>query len=75
MAYAVAGAAEGLFAPYKVATWADIPAGAKEKTGLWFMDYGGVIAIARYPSEVGYIPYGAGKNAWAAFLGPRLTRN
>jgi len=45
LAYAVAGAAEGLFAPYKVATWADIPEGAKEKTGLWFMDYGGIIAI------------------------------
>jgi putative spermidine/putrescine transport system substrate-binding protein len=45
LAFAVQGAAEGLFAPYKVATWNDIPAGAKQKDGLYVSDYGGVIAI------------------------------
>ena len=43
--FAVQGAQEGLWAPYKVATWNDIPADAKESNGLWFSDYGGYIAI------------------------------
>jgi len=43
--FAVQGAQEGLWAPYKVATWNDIPADAKEPNGLWFSDYGGYIAI------------------------------
>lgn len=56
LAFAVAGAAEGLFAPYKVATWNDIPAGAKEKTGLYFADYGGVIAIGYDAKKVKVAP-------------------
>ena len=56
LAYAISGAAEGLFTPYKVATWDDIPAGAKEKTGLWFMDYGGVIAIGYDAKRVKVAP-------------------
>jgi putative spermidine/putrescine transport system substrate-binding protein len=43
--FAVQGAQEGLWAPYKVATWNDIPADAKDPNGLWFSDYGGYIAI------------------------------
>ena len=43
--FAVQGAEQGLFAPYKVATWNDLPATAKEPTGKWFLDYGGFIAI------------------------------
>jgi putative spermidine/putrescine transport system substrate-binding protein len=43
--YAVSGAADGIYAPYKVATWADIPDGQKESTGLWYNDYGGYISI------------------------------
>jgi putative spermidine/putrescine transport system substrate-binding protein len=43
--FAVQGAQEGLWAPYKVATWDDIPASAKEANGLWFSDYGGYIGI------------------------------
>jgi putative spermidine/putrescine transport system substrate-binding protein len=43
--FAVQGAQEGLWAPYKVATWNDIPAEAKDPNGLWFSDYGGYIAI------------------------------
>lgn len=56
LAFAVAGAAEGLFAPYKVATWADIPAGAKEKNGLYYSDYGGVIAIGYDAKKVKVAP-------------------
>lgn len=43
--FAVQGATEGLLAPYKVSTWNDIPADAKDKDGLWYSDYGGFIAI------------------------------
>lgn len=43
--FAIQGAQEGLWAPYKVATWNDIPADAKDPNGLWFSDYGGYIAI------------------------------
>lgn len=33
------------FAPYQVATWADIPAGNKEATGLWVNDYTGLMSV------------------------------
>lgn len=41
--YAVAGAS--LFAPYKVSTWADIPAANKSATGEYYNDYGGYISF------------------------------
>lgn len=34
-----------LFAPYKVATWADIPDVLKDPGGLWVSDYGGFMSI------------------------------
>jgi putative spermidine/putrescine transport system substrate-binding protein len=40
------------FAPYQVATWNDIPAGAKEPTGLWFNDYGGYMGIGYDTTKV-----------------------
>ena len=43
--FAVQGAQEGLLAPYKVLTWNDIPAAAKDASGRWYSDYGGYIAI------------------------------
>jgi len=43
--FAVQGAEDGLFAPYKVAKWKDIPATAKDPSGKWYLDYGGFIAI------------------------------
>jgi putative spermidine/putrescine transport system substrate-binding protein len=36
---------EGLWAPYKVQTWSDIPAAAKDPSGRWYDDYGGYVAI------------------------------
>ncbi|MEU7002478.1 extracellular solute-binding protein [Nonomuraea sp. NPDC046570] len=44
-AFAISGAKDGLFAPYKVQTWDKIPEGQKEPTGLWFNDYGGYVSI------------------------------
>ncbi|GIG55847.1 ABC transporter substrate-binding protein [Longispora fulva] len=41
----VALANTDVFAPYKVATWADFPEPLKEPTGLWFADYGGYMSI------------------------------
>ena len=35
----------GLFAPYKVATWSEIPSPLKDQHGRWFDDYGGYVAI------------------------------
>jgi putative spermidine/putrescine transport system substrate-binding protein len=39
------GAAEGLFAPYKVAAFDKIPAAQKDPNGDWYNDYGGYISI------------------------------
>jgi putative spermidine/putrescine transport system substrate-binding protein len=36
---------ESLWAPYKVQTWTDIPASAKDASGRWYDDYGGYVAI------------------------------
>ncbi len=45
MGAAVALANTTLYAPYKVATWADIPDAQKDSTGLWVNDYGGYMSI------------------------------
>jgi putative spermidine/putrescine transport system substrate-binding protein len=45
MGGAVTVANTTLYAPYKVATWADIPDAQKESTGLWVNDYGGYMSI------------------------------
>ncbi|MCW2877421.1 MAG: transporter substrate-binding protein [Sphaerisporangium sp.] len=44
-AFALSGAQEGLFAPYKVQTWDKIPDGQKDASGTWFNDYGGYVSI------------------------------
>ena len=41
-----------MFAPYKVATWDDIPADFKDADGAWVNDYGGYMSIG-YDSEQG----------------------
>jgi putative spermidine/putrescine transport system substrate-binding protein len=42
---AVALANTSMYAPYKVATWNDIPAALKEANGSWVNDYGGYMSI------------------------------
>src|SRR5258707_1463819 len=54
-AFAVKGAQQGILAPYKVATWASIPADAKASDGTWFADYGGYVAIG-YNADKGKSP-------------------
>jgi ABC-type Fe3+ transport system, periplasmic component len=54
--FALSGAAEGLFAPYKVATWDKLPDGLKDPNGLWYNDYGGYISIGCDANKVGTCP-------------------
>ena len=49
---AVAYANEKLFAPYKVASWADIPDNLKESSGTIYNDYSGYMAIGYDSSKV-----------------------
>src|SRR5258707_5475858 len=37
--------ADGLLAPYKVATWDSIPDSAKDADGAWYGDYYGVLSL------------------------------
>ena len=48
----VAVANTDLYAPYQVATWADIPDAQKESTGLHVNDYGGYMAIGYDSAKV-----------------------
>ncbi|MFJ9828888.1 ABC transporter substrate-binding protein [Streptomyces sp. NPDC101160] len=43
--FALSGAQQGLFAPYKVANYADIPEGQKDPKARWYNDYGGYVSI------------------------------
>ncbi|NUK37669.1 extracellular solute-binding protein [Streptomyces lunaelactis] len=45
IAFARSGAAEGLFAPYKVESWSRIPDAQKDADGRWYNDYGGYVSI------------------------------
>ncbi len=54
--YALSGAQDNLFAPYKVATWSDIPDGQKDAGGLWFSDYGGYISIGCNAKKIKVCP-------------------
>ncbi|MFF4504541.1 ABC transporter substrate-binding protein [Streptomyces sp. NPDC001401] len=43
--FALSAAQQGLLAPYKVASYADLPAGQKDPQARWYNDYGGYISI------------------------------
>ncbi|MGA6169719.1 ABC transporter substrate-binding protein [Streptomyces sp. NPDC012600] len=45
IAFARSGAAENLFAPYKVTAWDKIPDSQKDADGRWYNDYGGYVSI------------------------------
>ncbi len=55
-AFAVEGDAKGLWAPYKVQTWSNIPAIAKATNGDYYADYGGYVAIGYNPAKVKIAP-------------------
>ena len=54
--FAVEGATGHLWAPYKVATWSNIPSNAKDASGDWYADYGGYVAIGYNPAKVKVAP-------------------
>lgn len=43
--FAISAAEQGLLAPYKVASFADIPSEQKDAQARWYNDYGGYISI------------------------------
>lgn len=45
LSFGASGKAEGLFAPYKVSTWDEIPDSMKDADGHWYGDYYGVLAF------------------------------
>lgn len=47
---------EGLIQPYKVATWDEIPEGAKDPDGYWYGDYYGVLSFEVNTAEVANPP-------------------
>ena len=49
---AVASANVAKFAPYKSATWADVPEALKDPAGAWVNDYGGYMSIGYDASKV-----------------------
>lgn len=56
LSFAVSGAAEGLFAKYKVASWADIADNQKAADGAWLGDYGGFVSIGCDAARVTVCP-------------------
>jgi ABC-type Fe3+ transport system substrate-binding protein len=64
--FAKQAAAQNLLAPYKVATWGDIPDNQKDPKGLWFNDYGGFISIGCNKTVVKECP-----TSFKALLDPR----
>lgn len=63
--FALSGAKEGLFTPYKVATWESIPADMKNPQGLWTGDYYGVVSFATNMDVVKVAP-----KSWADLKNP-----
>ena len=59
------GKADGLFMPYKVSTWASIPADQKDADGAWTGDYYGVLTFEVNKDIVKQSPAD-----WADLLGP-----
>ena len=55
-AFAVMGTNEKLFAPYKVATWSEIPADTKDADGHYYGDYFGVSCFAANKAVVKNTP-------------------
>ncbi|GAA1959383.1 ABC transporter substrate-binding protein [Kitasatospora viridis] len=55
-AFAISGDQQGLFAPYKVATWDQIPASMKAADSTSYNDYGGYVSIGCNPQRVNPCP-------------------
>jgi ABC-type Fe3+ transport system substrate-binding protein len=64
--FAKQAAAQDLLAPYKVATWDDIPDNQKDADARWYNDYGGFISIGCNASVIAECP-----TTMAALLDPQ----
>jgi putative spermidine/putrescine transport system substrate-binding protein len=56
LAFGPSSKADGLLAPYKVATWDSIPDSAKDAEGYWYGDYYGVLAFEVNTAVVKNVP-------------------
>ncbi|MDA8277199.1 MAG: extracellular solute-binding protein [Actinomycetota bacterium] len=65
--FALLGAQQGLFSPYKVASWNQIPANSKDAAGNWYYDYGGYISIGYNADAFGSNP----PTSFASLLQPQ----
>jgi putative spermidine/putrescine transport system substrate-binding protein len=54
--FAAEGEQKGLWAPYEVQSWSDIPTAAKASNGDYYADYGGYVAIGYDPAKVKVAP-------------------
>ena len=54
--FAAEGEQKGLWAPYEVQSWSDIPAAGKASNGDYYADYGGYVAIGYDPAKVKVAP-------------------
>jgi len=64
-AFGVKGDQEGILAPYKVATWSNIPADAMAADATYYADYGGYVAIGYNSATVKTPP-----TSFASLLSP-----
>jgi putative spermidine/putrescine transport system substrate-binding protein len=68
LSYGPKAVAASLVQPYQVSTWADIPAAAKDSSGMWYGDYYGVMSFEVNTDVVKTVPQdwadllNAGKN-------------
>jgi putative spermidine/putrescine transport system substrate-binding protein len=67
LSWALKGQQEGIWQPYKVSTWATIPASLKEPSGLYYGDYWGIPGFMSVNSVVKQAP-----KEWADLLSPKL---
>ena len=65
LAFGPQGVDQGLYQPYKVATWDSIPASAKSADGMWYGDYYGVMSFEVNTKAVTNVP-----KDWSDLLKP-----
>jgi putative spermidine/putrescine transport system substrate-binding protein len=70
LAFGPTAKADGLIAPYKVATWDSIPDSAKDAEGYWYGDYYGVLSFEVNTAVVSNVP-----QDWADLLKPEYANS
>ncbi len=71
LSFGPAAKAEGLLQPYKVSTWDEIPADAKDEEGYWYGDYYGVLAFGVNKS----ILTADSPTSWADLMKPEFANS